>query len=119
LTCCPEYSIRFLGSSVVTLTSVAISTLFGDSDLYRAEKKALVFTDSVQDASHRAGFIQARSRTFTLRSQLRNGFADTGYATMTLAQLVNSVMNVPDVADERFHRFRLIPPDFDERKGVA
>lgn len=117
--CFTEDAIRFVGSAVSTLTSVAISTLFGDSDLDRAEKKALVFTDSVQDASHRAGFIQARSRTFTLRSQLRNGFADTGYATMTLAQLVNGVMNVPDVADERFHRFRLIPPDLVERKGFA
>ena len=32
-----------------------------------AEKKALVFTDSVQDAAHRAGFIQSRSHALTLR----------------------------------------------------
>ena len=41
-----------------------------------AEKKALVFTDSVQDAAHRAGFVQARSHTLTLRSVLREAVAD-------------------------------------------
>ena len=41
-----------------------------------AEKKALVFTDSVQDAAHRAGFVQSRSHTLTLRAVLRDAVGD-------------------------------------------
>ena len=53
--------IRFLGSAVATQLSVTLSNLFGDKNLDASEKKALMFTDSVQDAAHRAGFVQARS----------------------------------------------------------
>ena len=53
------------------------------------EKKALVFTDSVQDAAHRAGFVQARSHTLTLRSVLRDAVAD---GDSTLDALVEDVI---------------------------
>ena len=45
-------------------------------DLDPAEKKTLVFTDSVQDAAHRAGFVQSRSHSLTLRSVLREAVGD-------------------------------------------
>ena len=61
--------IRFLGSAVATQLSVTLSNLFGDETLDAAEKKALMFTDSVQDAAHRAGFVQARSHSLTLRTR--------------------------------------------------
>ena len=66
--CGQQDTIRFLGSAIATLLSVSLSTLFGSASLDAREKKALVFTDSVQDAAHRAGFIQARSHTLTLRA---------------------------------------------------
>ena len=50
---------------------MTLSNLFGDETLDAAEKKALMFTDSVQDAAHRAGFVQARSHSLTLRTALR------------------------------------------------
>ncbi|MGH3628585.1 MAG: DEAD/DEAH box helicase, partial [Sciscionella sp.] len=43
--------IRYLGSRVATLASVTLGQLFGSPDIAAAEKKTLVFTDSVQDAS--------------------------------------------------------------------
>src|SRR5699024_12443301 len=101
------------------LTSVVTSMLFANAELDGSEKKALVFTDSVQDAPHRAGFIQARSRTFTLRTQLRSRFENSGQNLMTLPQLVDNVMEIPDTADERFHRFRLVPPDLVDRNVFA
>ena len=52
--CGTQDSIRYLGSSVATLLSVALSNLFGEPELDDADKKTLVFTDSVQDAAHRA-----------------------------------------------------------------
>ena len=43
----------------------------GDDALDDTEKRALIFTDSVQDAAHRAGFVNQRSHTMSLRSALR------------------------------------------------
>ena len=69
--CGDRDSIRFLGSAVATLLSVSLTTLFGDDALDDADKRALIFTDSVQDAAHRAGFVNQRSHTMSLRSALR------------------------------------------------
>lgn len=74
--CGQEDGIRFLGSAIATLLSVSLSTLFGAPKLASEEKKALVFTDSVQDAAHRAGFVQARSHTLTMRSVLHEAVAE-------------------------------------------
>ena len=59
----------------------SLSTLFGSDDLDQAEKKALVFTDSVQDAAHRAGFVQSRSHSLTLRAVLRGRSVTTRSAS--------------------------------------
>ena len=69
--CGAKDSIRFLGSAVATLLSVSLTTLFGDDALDNTEKRALIFTDSVQDAAHRAGYVNQRSHTMSLRSALR------------------------------------------------
>jgi ATP-dependent helicase YprA (DUF1998 family) len=116
--CLTPDAIRFVGSAIATLTSVAVTTLFGARDLDDAEKKALVFTDSVQDAAHRAGFIQARSHTFNLRNALRTAFGDgTGAAqpVVSLSQLVDQAMAVPP--HDAVQRFRLVPPELTDREG--
>ena len=68
---------------------VAVARCSARPTLDRAEKKALVFTDSVQDAAHRAGFVQARSHTLTLRAVLREAVGD---GPLTLDDLVDEVM---------------------------
>lgn len=98
-------AIRYLGSSVATLLSVALSNLFGQSDLDDPDKKTLVFTDSVQDAAHRAGFIQSRARTFALRTRIRNA---VGNDTVTLAELSRRITD--QVSDDPRGRYELIPP---------
>ncbi|WP_207454661.1 DEAD/DEAH box helicase [Herbiconiux sp. SYSU D00978] len=98
--------IRFLGSAIATLLSVTLSTLFGDPNLDPQEKKALVFTDSVQDAAHRAGFVQSRSHALTLRAVLRNALGD---GAMNLDQLVDSAIR--QAGGDSFARYRLVPPD--------
>lgn len=60
----PTESVSWAGA-VATQLSVTLSNLFGDKTLDAAEKKALMFTDSVQDAAHRAGFVQARSHSLS------------------------------------------------------
>jgi hypothetical protein len=109
--CCQqEDGIRFLGSAVATLLSVTLSTLFGEESLDPREKKALVFTDSVQDAAHRAGFVASRSHALTLRSVLRHAAGDNPVA---LDALVDQA--IADAGDDAFRRYRLVPPELADR----
>ena len=104
--CLQPDGIRFLGSAIATLLSVTLSTVFGSPHLDAAEKKSLVFTDSVQDAAHRAGFIEARSHTLTFRAMLRDALDDE---PCTLDELVQRV--VTRAGDDVFRRYRMVPPD--------
>lgn len=101
--------IRFLGSAVATMLSVAVTTIFGDHSLDGAEKKSLVFTDSVQDAAHRAGFVQSRSHVFSLRNAIRTAI---GEYPIALDALVDELLK--RAGDDRFDRYRLLGPDVSE-----
>ena len=105
--CHERDSIRFMGSAIATLMSVSIATLFGEPGLAEGEKKALVFTDSVQDAAHRAGFVSVRSHALTMRSVWRAA----GQEPMSLVGLVDRVM---EQADDPFTRYRIVPPSIDD-----
>ncbi|MBF6455553.1 DEAD/DEAH box helicase [Nocardia cyriacigeorgica] len=106
--------IRFLGSAIATQLSVALSNMFGDAELDADEKKALMFTDSVQDAAHRAGFVQARSHTLSLRSTLRNALGEkaSGTDTLTLTELCDAVID--RAGDDPIRRYHLLAPDIVE-----
>lgn len=112
--CGQEDGIRFLGSAIATLLSVSLSTLFGSPQLAPREKKALVFTDSVQDAAHRAGFVQARSHTLTLRAVLREAVQD---GPLALDQLVDEVIRIG--GNDPFARYRLLAPDCADRESFT
>lgn len=104
--CRQQDGIRFLGSSISTLTSVSLSALFGSAQLDAGEKKTLLFTDSVQDAAYTAGFVQARSHALSLRAALLDTVAALGSV---------SVDELPRTAVERAgqdaaRRYRLVPP---------
>ena len=74
--CQAEDSLMFLGARSATMASVAIDEVFGS--LLNNDPKLLAFTDSVQDASHRAGFFSARTYHFTLRTALQHVIDDAG-----------------------------------------
>jgi ATP-dependent helicase YprA (DUF1998 family) len=112
--CQQKDGIRFLGSAIATLLSVTLSTMFGDEALDPREKKALVFTDSVQDAAHRAGFVESRSHTLTLRALLRHAVGDQ---QVSLDVLVDRA--IAEAGDDQFRRYRMIPPDWVERNEFA
>ncbi|WP_037182158.1 DEAD/DEAH box helicase [Rhodococcoides fascians] len=101
--------IRFLGSAVATQLSVTLSNLFGDATLDADEKKALMFTDSVQDAAHRAGFVQARSHTLSLRSTVRSAI---GNSSLSLSELCEAI--VSRAGDDSSRRYHLLAPDIVE-----
>lgn len=107
-------SIRFLGAAVATLLSVGISNLFGMKDLDSEEKKTLVFADSVQDAAHRAGFVESRAQTFALRGYIR----DVVNGPVSIAALPDALMARADAADIPGRaRFELLTPQLSERPG--
>lgn len=100
--------ISFLGSAIATMLSVTTSNLFGAKGLNANEKKALVFTDSVQDAAHRAGFVQSRSHILTLRAALRTALeGETTLEELVTAAVANAKTSV--------ERYQLIAPDYVDR----
>ncbi|MBJ7339772.1 DEAD/DEAH box helicase [Mycolicibacterium sp.] len=102
--------IRFLGSAVATQLSVTLSNLFGDKHLDAAEKKALMFTDSVQDAAHRAGFVQARSHSLSFRTALRGAL---GESILDLDELARAI--IERAGNDPMLRYQLLPPDIVDR----
>ena len=106
--------IRFLGSAMATMLSVIVTTLFGDAQLDRAEKKALIFTDSVQDAAHRAGFVQSRAHVFALRNAIRQAVADQPAPLDEIVTLM-----VQQAGDDKDARYRLVAPELVEREDFA
>ncbi|MGA7877167.1 MAG: DEAD/DEAH box helicase, partial [Desulfoferrobacter sp.] len=62
-------SLTIMGSRAASLTSVLIAQLYASG--FNDDKKLLTFSDSVQDAAHRAGFFGARTYRFNFRSAMQ------------------------------------------------
>src|SRR5699024_2853713 len=69
--CRQDDGIRFLGSAIATMLPVPLFSLFDTPGPDEREKRALVRTDSVQDAAHRPRVAPARPHATTLRAVLR------------------------------------------------
>lgn len=85
--CGGHKTLTILGSQAASLASVSISQLFGSR--FNADKKLIAFSDSVQDAAHRAGFLAARTWRLNLRPALAQviAAADAAGRPLTLAAL--------------------------------
>ena len=116
-------TIRYIGSRVATLLSVGLSNLFGMPELDQNEKKTLVFADSVQDAAHRAGFVQSRARAFGIRTLMRSVVTRAGLDEgdeVTVATLPHRILQQADAdADPARARFELLPPELAETPTFA
>ncbi|MBV0932076.1 DEAD/DEAH box helicase [Marinobacterium weihaiense] len=66
--CGATNGLSLMGSRAASLASVMISQLFGST--FNDDHKLITFSDSVQDAAHRAGFFGARTWRQTLRTAL-------------------------------------------------
>jgi len=82
--CGSKQGIFFIGSQAATLASVAIDEMFGS--LLNEDPKLLAFTDSVQDASHRAAFFTARTYRFTFRTALQRVIDEAGEEGLPLPE---------------------------------
>ena len=76
-----------VGAQAASLSSIAVGQFFGSR--YNADKKLITFSDSVQDAAHRAGFFESRTWLLNLRpamAQVINEASRQG-TLLTLAEL--------------------------------
>lgn len=108
--------IRFVGSAVATLLSVSLTSLFGSRALDASEKKALVFTDSVQDAAHRAGFVESRSHAMTYRSAILDALGNENASIVEIAERMIARAKARD--DGGAARYRLLHPEIVEAHEV-
>lgn len=106
--CGARNAIRYMGSSVATLLSVGLTTEFGSRVLPDDEKKTLVFTDSVQDAAHRAAFIEGRAFAFNFRSALFRAVRDGRVSLAAAGKAMSEDASTNDL-------YALTPPDFGRR----
>ena len=104
---------RFLGSRTATLVSVSLTQLFGSLRIVPGEQKTLVFTDSVQDAAHRAAFIEGRAFQFNLRSLLQRAVPEDGSTLANAAQRLAT-----DAPGSDAELYAVTPPDFSRRLGL-
>lgn len=82
--CQSENGISVLGSQAASLIGVMSQQLFGSN--FNADKKLITFSDSVQDAAHRAGFLTARTYPLMIRSLIAHAVASQP-ESISLAQL--------------------------------
>ena len=82
--CHSKQSLLLIGSSAANLTSTWSASLFASS--YNKDKKLLTFSDSVQDAAHRAGFIAARTYRTLFRTALTKCVQKHGSLTLDKLQ---------------------------------
>ena len=78
--CDSKRGLALMGLRSATEISASLSQLFASR--FNDDKKTLAFSDNVQDAAHRAGFFNARTWKFGLRSAIQR-FVNDGGAGLT------------------------------------
>ncbi len=116
--CQAEDSLMFIGSRAATVASVAIDEVFGST--LNNDPKLLAFTDSVQDASHRAGFFSSRTYHFSFRTALQHVIDEAGDTGLPMSEVGSALLDYwsqPEPGrpgSEREVMATLIPPDLRE-----
>ncbi len=122
---CPECNTKNticqIGGRTSTLSSVAISQILS-SDFDKADisdRKLLIFTNSVQDAAHHAGFYEARTFRFLFRQSMQK-FINTLSAPVNLVQLQQGFRNYwhQQLSEEEYFN-RFFPADLATRIDLS
>ncbi|MCW6003759.1 DEAD/DEAH box helicase [Micromonospora sp. CPCC 205371] len=111
--CEMDHGIRFMGAGLATLASVSITQLFTGGELAPAERKTLLFNDSVQDAAHRAGFVANRSYAFSLRSLLASQLqpGEPVGLDQLIVDMIGAAVRLEILST-------VVPPDLHDQPGV-
>ncbi|OUC15160.1 MAG: RNA helicase [Alkalinema sp. CACIAM 70d] len=88
--CNSKNGLSILGAQAASITSAMIGVMF--TTPYNSDKKLLTFSDSVQDAAHRAGFYTARTYRTTLRTAIAYSIRHAA-PNLTLQELIDQFAN--------------------------
>ncbi|TKB47988.1 DEAD/DEAH box helicase [Ferrimonas sediminicola] len=118
--CLAKDSLLILGSRAASLASVMTHQWFGSR--YNENKQLLTFSDSVQDAAHRAGFLEARTWPMMIRAGIGAGcgaLVADGATEVTLAEYADRFVEQmrQQSGDERTFVLRNIAPNLTWLRG--
>ncbi len=100
--CGSRSGLILMGAQGSTLISAGVSELFASK--YNDDKKILAFSDSVQDASHKAGFFNGRTWRFNLRVALQS-YIETLNKEVSLKELLDGF---PDYWGKKLEKDKFI-----------
>jgi DEAD/DEAH box helicase domain-containing protein len=125
--CNTENTLNIIGTRVATLSSISVSQVLASDLDPRKEKyrKILAFTNSVQDAAHQAGFVEARNYRFTFRASLQKVINELD-RPITLAELQDEFINYwkknadeTGENNEEGYYYRFLPTDYKGKVDLA
>lgn len=125
--CNTENSLGVIGTRIATLSSITVSQVLSSDLDPRTEKyrKILAFTNSVQDAAHQAGFVEARNYRFTFRSSLQKVINQLGSNIVSISELQKAFIDYwKQHADEtgnnqeQAYYYRFFPADYKARVDI-
>ena len=92
--CCPwcgaENAMRIFGARSATLSAALLGHL--NSSAANDDHKLILFSDAVQDAAHRAGFIEARNYTYSVRQAMAGFIRDPSTRDLPFDSFLNSIV---------------------------
>ncbi len=107
--CCGSHrGLSLMGLRSATEISASLSQMFASK--FNDDKKTLAFSDSVQDAAHKAGFFNSRTWRFGLRTAIQRYCAEFG-AGLSLAEFQEGFIKYwhEQMSDEQFVSFFIAP----------
>ncbi|MDY0361726.1 MAG: DEAD/DEAH box helicase [Desulforegulaceae bacterium] len=117
--CGTRNSLTIIGSRAASLASVLIAQLF--SSYFNEDKKLITFSDSVQDAAHRASFFASRTFRFNLRTSLQHYIKEKINENLKPLDLSLILNDFPDYWEKRLGLSsfitNFIPPDLEWLNG--
>ncbi len=125
--CNTENTLGIIGTRVATLSSITVSQVLASDLDPRKEKlrKILAFTNSVQDAAHQAGFVEARNYRFTFRSSLQKVINQLN-EPVSLLRLQEEFINYwkkhadeSGANNEEAYYYRFLPADYKGKVDLA
>lgn len=94
--CNSETGVSVLGSRAASLISVMAHQLYGS--FFNEDKQLITFSDSVQDAAHRAGFFTSRTYPLLIRSLIAKALYSEKVTTLS-----DLALSVPKIARQLFN----------------
>ena len=99
--CGERDELLLLGARNATLGSQVVESSWAST--YNDDKKLIAFSDSVQDAAHRAGFFGARTYQNNIRTALAHALDEFGQSNMAWSEFLEKLALQFDNPDSKLH----------------